>query len=64
MNDRLECFLDFLDLLKSNKIKSLYILTDIICSDNELQNKYLWILEDDKLVHLVDLQIIENSKID
>lgn len=64
MNDRLEILLDFLDLLKSNKINSLYILTDIICSDNELQSKYLWILEDDKLVHLVDLQIIENSKID
>lgn len=64
MNDRFEIFLDFLDLLKSNKIKSLYILTDIICSDNDLQSKYLWILEDDKLVHLVDLQIIENSKID
>ena len=64
MNDyRLEQFLDFIDYIRLNKIRSLYQLADTVSSSPELQKNWLWILENDKLVSLIDLQIIENLKV-
>lgn len=63
MNERLEQFKDLLDFIRLRRIYSLYQLTDIITSDSELQKNWLWILEDDKLVPILDLQIIENLKV-
>lgn len=63
MNERLEQFKDLLDFIRLRRIYSLYQLTDIITSDSELQKNWLWILEDDKLVPLLDLQIVENLKV-
>lgn len=63
MNERLEQFKDLLDFIRLRRIYSLYQLTDIITSDSELQKNWLWILEDDKLVPILDLQIVENLKV-
>lgn len=63
MNERLEQFKDLLDFIRLRRIYSLYQLTDIITSDSELQKNWLWILDDDKLVPLLDLQIVENLKV-